>query len=323
MLIAMIVSSVAFANGVTEEAADVKWPSGNVNVIVPAAPGGGTDLVARKFAQVAVKVSGNNFIVVNQGDGGGSIAYNTVYEDDADGLSLGLFIPSFFTTYITGQVDENPMTDYKIACYVDRITAHYICVRKDSPYKTIEDLISSARKNPGKVSFGTSIGSRSHFKQVEWAQAAGIEFKWVEAGKTSAAISALLGGHIDVIAVDAANAMSYAKSGDMTLLCCTDEPLERNEINKDIKSWKQMGYTNLRCQDPVMMVCGKKVSDSVVEQINEIMVKIYNDPEMIEYMRKNGSSLKAYDLAKSQEMYASCFAVYDSVGASLGVKATR
>ena len=120
MLIAMIVSSVAFANGVTEEAADVKWPSGNVNVIVPAAPGGGTDLVARKFAQVAAKVSGNNFIVVNQGDGGGSIAYNTVYEDDADGLSLGLFIPSFFTTYITGQVDENPMTDYKIACYSKR-----------------------------------------------------------------------------------------------------------------------------------------------------------------------------------------------------------
>ena len=290
---------------------------------MPAAPGGGTDLVARKFAEVAGKVSGNTFIVVNQGDGGGAIAYNTVYEDDADGLNLGLFIPSFFTTYITGQVEEHPLNDYKIACYVDRITAHYLVVRKDSPYKTIEDLMAYVKANPQKVTFGTSIGSRSHFKMVEWAQAAGLEFKWVESGKTSATISALLGGHIDVVAVDAANAMSYGKSGDMILLCCTDEPLERNEINKDVKSWKQMGYTELRCQDPVMMVCGKNVPDSIVAQINEIMVKVYSDPEMIDYMKKNGSALKAYDLETSQEMYKGCFDVYDSVGESLGVKASR
>ncbi len=322
LVVAALVCSCIFAQGASEEKV-VNWPDGNVNVIVPAAPGGGTDLVARKFAEVANRVTGKTFIVVNQGDGGGAVAYDTVYRDDEDGLNLGLFIPSFFTTYISGQVNENPMTEYKIACYVDRITAHYIVAKTDAPYKTYDEFVAYVKANPGTVTFGTSIGSRSHYKMVEWAKAAGLDLKWVEAGKTAKAITALLGGHIDVTTFDAANAKNYAESGKVNLFCCSDEPLERIEFNKDVKTWAQLGYDKLRCQDPVMMVCGKNVPDEAVKQINEMMVKVYSDPELIEYMRKNGSALKPHDLAESQELYKACYSVYDEVGADLGVKAAR
>lgn len=322
ILVATVALCCVFAQGAAEKEAK-QWPDGNVNVIVPAAPGGGTDLVARKFAEVANRVTGKNFIVVNQGDGGGAVAYDTVYHDDEDGLNLGLFIPSFFTTYISGQVNENPMTDYKIACYVDRITAHYIVAKSDAPFKTYEEMVDYIKAHPGEVTFGTSIGSRSHYKMVEWAKAAGLEFKWVEAGKTAKAITALLGGHIDVTTFDAANAKSYAESGDVILFCASDEPLERLDFNKDVRTWAQLGYTELRCQDPVLMVCGKNVPDEIVKQINAMMVQVYSDPELIEYMRANGSALKPYGYEESRTLYEACFNVYDEVGADLGVKAAR
>ena len=176
-----------------EKAADVSWPDGNVNLIVAAAAGGGTDLVARKVAEIAKKETGANFIVVNQAEGGGAVAIDTVYQDDEDALNLGFFIPSFFTSYITGAVDVNPLDDFKVANYVNRESCAYICVKADSKYKTMEELLDDARKNPESIVFGTSLGSRSHFRVEEFAQAAGVKFKYVEAGKTAEAI---LGGQL-------------------------------------------------------------------------------------------------------------------------------
>ena len=306
-----------------EKAADVSWPDGNVNLIVAAAAGGGTDLVARKVAEIAKKETGANFIVVNQAEGGGAVAIDTVYQDDEDALNLGFFIPSFFTSYITGAVDVKPLDDFKVANYVNRESCAYICVKADSKYKTMEELLDDARKNPESIVFGTSLGSRSHFRVEEFAQAAGVKFKYVEAGKTAEAISAILGGHIEVTSLSASSAESYAKNGDIRILACSDEPITRSEINQDAPTYAQMGYTDLKCLDPVLIVTSKNVPDEVVVKINEVMVKVFSDPELKDYMLKEGTIIDPFDFAKSQEWYKDTFNIYDSVGETLGVKAAR
>lgn len=302
---------------------EVKWPAGNVNLIVAAAAGGGTDLIARKVAEVGKNVTGANFIVVNQDEGGGAVAIDTVYQDDEDALNLGFFIPSFFTSYITGAVDEQPLEDFKVATYVNRESCAYICVKAASKYETMEQLLDDARANPGAIVFGTSLGSRSHFRVEEFAQAAGVQFKYVEAGKTAEAISALLGGHIEVTSLSASAAESYAKNGDIRILACSDEPITRSEINENAPTYAEMGYTDLKCLDPVMIVTSNNVPDEVVEKINEVMVEVFSDASLAEYMLKEGTIITPYDLATSQEWYKDTFNVYDSVGETLGVKADR
>ncbi len=306
-----------------ESAKEVSWPDGNVNLVVAAAAGGGTDLIARKVAEIAKKETGANFIVVNQAEGGGAVAIDTVHQDDEDALNLGFFIPSFFTSYITGAVDVNPLEDFKVANYVNRESCAYICVKADSKYETMEQLLDDARKNPGAIVFGTSLGSRSHFRVEEFAQAAGVQFKYVEAGKTAEAISAILGGHIEVTSLSASSAESYAKNGDIRILACSDEPITRSEINQDAPTYAQMGYTDLKCLDPVLIVTSKNVPDEVIVKINEVMVKVFSDPELKDYMLKEGTIIDPFDLAKSQEWYKDTYNVYDSVGETLGVKASR
>ncbi len=302
---------------------EVNWPEGNVNLIVAAAAGGGTDLIARKVAEIAKKETGANFIVVNQAEGGGAVAIDTVYQDDEDALNVGFFIPSFFTSYITGAVDVNPLEDFKVANYVNRESCAYICVKADSKYETMDQLLEDARKNPGAIVFGTSLGSRSHFRVEEFAQAAGVQFKYVEAGKTAEAISAILGGHIEVTSLSASSAESYAKNGDIRILACSDEPIARSEINQDAPTYAQMGYTDLKCLDPVLIVTSKNVPDETIVKINEVMVKVFSDAELKDYMKKEGTIIDPFDLTKSQEWYKDTFNVYDSVGETLGVKANR
>lgn len=304
-------------------AEDVNWPDGNVNLIVAAAAGGGTDLIARKVAEIAKKETGANFIVVNQAEGGGAVAIDTVYQDDEDALNLGFFIPSFFTSYITGAVDMNPLEDFKVANYVNRESCAYICVKSDSKYETIDQLLEDARANAGSIVFGTSLGSRTHFRIEEFAQAAGVQFKYVEAGKTAEAISAILGGHIEVTSLSASSAESYAKNGDIRILACSDEPITRSEINENAPTYAQMGYTDLKCLDPVLIVTSKNVPDEVVAKINEVMVKVFSDAELKDYMMKEGTIIDPFDFTKSQEWYKDTYNVYDSVGETLGVKASR
>ncbi len=302
---------------------DVKWPDGNVSLIVAASAGGGTDLVARKVAEIANKKTGENFIVVNQKEGHGAVAANTVYQSGDDALTLGFFIPSFFTNYITGSVEENPIDDFKIAAYINRISCAYICVKADSPYETMEQLMDDVRQRPEEVLFGTSIGSRSHFRVEEFAQTAGLKFKYVEAGKTAEAISALLGGHIEVTSLSASSAESYAKNGDIRILACSDEPISRSEVNENAPTYAQLGYADLKCLDPIMIVVNKDVDDEVIEKINNVMVEVFSDPDLAEFMEKEGTILEPYALDLSRQWYNDTYKVYDSVGETLGVKATR
>ena len=150
-----------------------------------------------------------------------------------------------------------------------------------------------------------------------------MKFKYVEAGKTAEAISAILGGHIEVTSLSASSAESYAKNGDIRILACSDEPITRSEINQEAPTYAQMGYTDLKCLDPVLIVTSKNVPDEVVVKINEVMVKVFSDPELKDYMLKEGTVIDPFDFAKSQEWYKDTFNIYDSVGETLGVKAAR
>lgn len=324
-LIAILLSMViCLSFGAVAMAADeVEWPDGNVNLIIAAAPGGGTDLIGRKVAEVANRITGDNYIIVNQDEGNGAVAFNTVYSDDEDGLNLGFFISSFFTSYITGATDEHPLEDFKVASYVNRESCAYICVKADSEYESIDQLLDYAREHPGEVVFGISLGSRTHFRIEEFAQAAGVEFKYVEAGKTAEAIAGLLGGHITVTSLSASAAESYAENGDIRLLACSDEPINRSEVNEGVPTYADLGYTDLKCLDPVMIVTGKEVPDEVVMKINEVMTEVFSDEELKDYMKNEGTVITPYDYEETQQWYKDTFDVYDSVGETLGVKADR
>ena len=282
------------------------WPSDTVRLIVAAKAGGGTDISARIVAEKMSKLINENVIVVNQTEGGGVIAFDTVKEDDEEALNIGFFIPSFFTAYISGASEINPLKDVQCASFLGCTDASYY-----------------ARANPGKVVLGLSIGSRTHFTVEEFAHAAGVQFKYVEAGHVADAIPALLGGHIDVAYLNGSNTQAYVASGQMRALAVSNEPFIRKEELKDVPTFAQIGYPGLKCKTDFFVVASKKASAETLAKINAAFKATFEDEEVIKKFAGISYKVTPLDLENSAAAYKASFETFDAVGAALGVKVAR
>lgn len=314
-----VISNSVFANGGEEKTVE-SWPTGNVQLVVAAKAGGGTDLVARVIAEKVSKIVGKNVVVVNKTEGGGAVAFDTVMNDDEDTLQLGFFIPSFFTNYITGSIDMNPKTDFKCASYLNLTDANFFVVAKDSPFKTMGEVIDYLKKNPGGLTLGLSLGSRTHFTVAEFAKAAGIEFKYVEAGNAADQTTALLGGHIDITLLNVANTKTYVEAGSMRALCVTDVPADRSGAIADVPTFAEIGYKDLKCKCDFFVTTSTKATDEQLDVINAAFAKALEDQDVQAGLLKLGYKAVALNRADSEMSYISCYDTFDSVGASLGVK---
>lgn len=303
--------------------ADSTWPDGTVQLIVAAKAGGGTDLIARILAEKMSTVVGKPVVVVNQTEGNGAIAFDTVMNDDDAALNLGFFIPSFMTAYITGATDMNPLDDYQVAAFLECADSNYFVVRADSPFNTMEEVIAYAKENPGKLSLGLSLGSRTHFTVAEFANAAGIQFKYVEAGKAADQTTALLGGHIDITLLNVANTQQYVLSGDMKALSTTARPVEADEGLLAVPTLAELGYEDLKCKADFFFMTSKEASAETLEAINAAVAETMADEAVRENIIKLGYELIPNDVAASAEKFAACYNTFDEVGVQLGIKFER
>ena len=318
MLTLVMACSFAFAQG-AEETAVAEWPQGTVQVVVSSKAGGGTDLVARILAAKMQEKLGSTVIVSNVTDGGGAIAFQQVMDDDADTLKLGFNIPSFFTSYITGAIDMDPLKDFQCASFLTLTDCNYFAVAADSPWQTMEEVMAYLKENPNGLTLGLSMGSRTHFTVAEFAQAADVQFKYVEAGKAADATTALLGGHIDMAYLSIANVKSYVESGQMRVLAAQCEPAEPVAALAGVPTFADLGYPDLKCKCDFFFNTSNNAPAETIAKINALLIEVVADPEVKESLLKLGYAAEALDVAATQAGYEASYNTFQEVGVSLGV----
>ena len=175
------------------------YPARPINVLIGFGTGGVTDVSARFILGKAEKSLGQPFIVMNNGGGGGSVAYGITASKPPDGYNLvaasstGLVrIPQFKT--VPYRMDEfAPIMQYA-ASYLSPIV-----VLSTSPWKSLKELVEFAKKNPGKVTYSTTgVGSPHHMAMEYVAKQEGIKWTHVPYPGSMPALTALLGGHVMV-----------------------------------------------------------------------------------------------------------------------------
>jgi tripartite-type tricarboxylate transporter receptor subunit TctC len=189
MLICLSLGIEGYAKG--------NYPNKPVKVIVPYSAGGDTDLVTRLWAGSAEKILGVPVVVINKAGGSGAIAANFVSKAKPDGYTImaacttpNLITPNF--TKVTFGLDNfSP-----ICLFVSSEMG--LVVKSDSSYKTFDDFIKGAKKNPGKISISTyGATSASTIYSKIWSGALGIDLKYVHYKGAAPAMVAMLGGHVD------------------------------------------------------------------------------------------------------------------------------
>lgn len=215
VLLAVVVSGVIFA--ASQSKAQDNWPEKTIQVYIPYKPGGDTDITSRIMAKHTQKVLDNPVVIVNLSGASGSLAPLKVKDAKPDGYTALYYHPSFFMNKLMDVIDfdHNAFEVVGIPAFAD---SDVICVNSDSPFETMDDLISEAKENPNSIKYAASLGNYSYIQGVAIEEATGVKFNKVDIGGGSDKLQAILGGHLDVSVFTINMVKDYVDTGELRIL---------------------------------------------------------------------------------------------------------
>ena len=176
-----------------------QYPSKPVRVVVPFAPGGGSDITARQFSNKLSEYLGQQFVVDNRGGAGGLIGMEQTAKSPPDGYTIMMMSGSFSATSAVQRPAFDPINSI-IAVAEFGYTPFVLAVHQSLPSKTVKELISLARTTKGGLSYaGTGLGGATHLATELFSSMAKIKMVAIQYKSTGAAMSDLLGGQVPVI----------------------------------------------------------------------------------------------------------------------------
>ncbi len=193
----VLVLSCVLAIGCSGNEPQAEYPSHKIDVIVPFPAGGTTDTLAHVLKDASKKngLLDVPLVVVNVPGGSGTIGSRRVRGAKPDGYTVLLLHDAIVTAKYSGKVEYGPEAFEPVAAFANM---GLVVVVQDTSYQSLTDLLTAASAKPGAVSFGVSLGTPSHFSALLLeANAAGVEFRYVDSGGGADRFRDLRGGHID------------------------------------------------------------------------------------------------------------------------------
>lgn len=260
------------------------YPSRTVELVVPAAPGGGTDILTRAFGTFAQKhLSGGSFAVMNKGGASGGIGMAEVRNAKPDGYKIGMIIAELS---ILPALKRLSFTSREFAP-IAQLNADpaAITVRADSKWKRFEDFLADARSEPGKVSMGDSgNGSIWHLASAALADKVGTRFTQVNFPGAAPAVVALLGAHVDAVAVSPGEVAQHVASGALRTLAVMDDRRQPG-LFADVPTVKEKGI-DLSTGTWRGLAAPKGTPQPIIDALADLARKVSDDPAFRETLVK-------------------------------------
>src|SRR5262245_2990053 len=218
------------------------YPTGPVRVLVPFGAGGATDVVARVFAERLQQRMGQSFTVENRGGAAGQIAAAAFARSPNDGYTLMFTTAAPITVapLMNDKVQYDPRKDF-VPVAVVAVQPVWIVVNANSPLKSLNDIVTRAKAEPGKVTYGTSgVGTELHLAAEAVAQSAGLQMVHVPFRGGGEVITALLGTQIDFAALSTASIAGAVKQGTLRVVAVSS-PKRMTDFT-DVPTFAELGY---------------------------------------------------------------------------------
>ncbi len=266
--------------------AQAPWPAARpIEVIVGFAPGGGTDVMVRAMAQfLSAELPGANFVVSNRPGAGGETAYVALQGARPDGYTLGTInTPGYLSLGVQRRVRYDRAQIRLIARLVDDPSA--FVVHRDSPYRTLKDLVEAAKRRPGTISVGSSgIGTDDHLGLTLFEAASGTEFIHAPFAGAGPVRNAVLGRQIDVAGI---NLGEIGMLGQETPLLRAIAGMgeQRWELMPDVPTFREEGFDVLMSSERGIGA-PRGVPDEIAKRLEDAIAKVIATPEWAEKVRQ-------------------------------------
>ena len=217
-----VVVCVAALFGLAAPALAQQYPAKEVQIIVPYAAGGATDLVFRALAASSQKYLGKAVVVVNKPGGGGAVGFTDAKQAKPDGYTLVTAITPI--TILPHQVKTAfTYRDFEQIINVVQDPAMFQ-VRADAPWKDLKEFLDYARANPGLITVGNSgAGGGVHLIALAFEKAAGVKFNHIPFAGGGPSVTALLGGHVNAVSVSPPEGIPHVRAGKLRIIALFSE----------------------------------------------------------------------------------------------------
>ncbi|HKH66974.1 MAG TPA: tripartite tricarboxylate transporter substrate binding protein [Reyranella sp.] len=254
------------------------YPAKPIKIVVPYAPGGGADAVARIVARKVSESTGYNIVVENKGGAGAILGTDQVAKAEPDGytLLLGQSGPISINPAVYKSLPYDPVKDF---APISMTTAYpYILVVNAAlPAKTLEDLVALAKSKPDSMNYGsTGVGAANHLVAELFSSKTGVRMTHVPYRGTALAVGDLLAGQLTVVFADPISALPHIKSGKLRALAVTS--LERSPVAPEVPTVAESGYPGFEALAWHGILAPAKTPPAVIKKLNEEIVKAVKEP---------------------------------------------
>jgi tripartite-type tricarboxylate transporter receptor subunit TctC len=287
MMRTLVAVLVAVA-GVSSAIAQDKYPTKPVRWVIPYAPGGGTDVIARPIALRLGEVLGQAIVYENRAGAGGLIAGELVARAQPDGYTLlvGSGNTHIFATLLYGKISYDPVKDYAtITNFVE--VPNILVARTAFGAKTLQEIVSFGKANPGRINWASSgNGAGGHLALVLFAQRAGLKVTHIPYKGAGPATVAVLGGEADLLFANTGVFLAHIKAGRLRAIGAP--AAKRVAVLPDLPTFAELGYPNLISGSSYGLLAPAGTPRPIVNRINKEVARILDLPDVKERLQLVG-----------------------------------
>ncbi|MBL8324701.1 MAG: tripartite tricarboxylate transporter substrate binding protein BugE [Rubrivivax sp.] len=296
------------------------FPSKPVRLIVPFAPGGTTDIIARIVAPAMTAALGQQVVVENKAGGGGSIGALEMIKATPDGHVLGMATVSTTAANpaINTKIGYDPLTDFVPVINI-AATPNVIAVHPSFPAKDYKTFLEVLKKNPGRHSYASSgTGGIGHLQTELFKSLAGVFMAHIPYRGAGPALNDTVAGQVPIIFDNLPSALPFIKDGRLVPLVVAAP--NRLAVLPGLPTFKEVGLEPVNRMAYYGVLAPKGTPKDVVDKVHAAVTKALADPAVRKRIEDTGSLIVGNTPAQFAEQIKAEFGVYKGVVAKQGLK---
>jgi putative tricarboxylic transport membrane protein len=282
--------AVGFMMGTPAQAAAGSWkPEQNVEIVIPTSAGTGSDTTGRWIQKLLTekKLIETPAAVVNKPGGAATLAITYINQHPGNGHYFMVANPALLTSYITG-ASKFKYTELTPLAQIGRESIVFV-VRADSPLKSAKDLANRFKTDPAgiTVAFANAPGNQNHIAAAQVAKAVGANVKNLKVvifNGSGEAVTALLGGHVDVVPISASPVLEHFKAGKVAILAVSAEQRLGGALSA-VPTWRELGIASIS-SNWRGLVGPKGMTEDQIRYWDEVFGRLVQLPEWKQDMEK-------------------------------------
>lgn len=293
---------------------------GVTRILVPFAAGGATDIVARLVAQKLAEMWGSQVIVENKPGAAGTIASRQLVQAAPDGKTLIMVTSGHaINELMYEKLPYSTVNDFTPITQVTEIS-NVLLTGKDSPYKTVADVLAAGKARPDLLSYGTAgIGTSVHLAGEMLSAVTGVKMTPVHFKGDSESIVQLAGGHIPLSINTIPGAKAQIAAGNVRPLAVTTA--SRFRAFKDVPTMAEAGVPNFAVGNWFGVLGPAKMDPALVTRLNADFRKVLADPGILQKLEDSGIAVKTGTPQEFDQLIRGDIAKWRPIITKLGLKA--